>query len=63
MDSLIHQNTFGSQGVNMYSLKYLGHIWKESFITLECFWTIGLNDKSQADVTALHVPGDTLKPG
>lgn len=24
MDSLIHQSTFESQGVNMYNLKYLG---------------------------------------
>lgn len=63
MDSLIHQSTFESQGVNMYNLKYLEHIWEESFITLECFWIIGLNNKSQVDVTALHVPGDTLRPG
>ena len=63
MNSLIHQSTFESQGVNMYSLKYLGHFWEESFITLECLWIIGLNNKSRADVTALHVPGVTLRPG
>lgn len=26
MDSLIHQSTVDSQGINMYSLKYLGHL-------------------------------------